>query len=79
MREIAIFRTREGQAEASVEAYRGVASILTDAEGSRGARLHRGVEDPDSFTLLVEWDSVEAHTDLTQKPWLEGGLTCPRH
>ncbi|CAN5566192.1 hypothetical protein BH24ACT18_BH24ACT18_06280 [soil metagenome] len=55
VREIAVFRTHEGQAEAFVEAY-------------RGASLHRGVEDPDSFTLIVEWDSVEAHTTPTQKP-----------
>ncbi len=68
VREIAVFRTHEGQAEAFVEAYGGVASILTEAEGSRGASLHRGVEDPDSFTLIVEWDSVEAHMDLTRKP-----------
>jgi len=45
-----------------------VANILADAEGSRGASLHRGVEDPDSVTLIVEWDSVEAHTVLTREP-----------
>lgn len=71
VREIAVFQTREGQAEAFVEAYGGVASILNEAEGSGGARLHRGVEDPDSFTLIVEWDSVDAHTALTQKPHFE--------
>lgn len=45
-----------------------MARILTDTEGSRGASLHPGVEDPNSFTLIVEWDSVDAHTALTQKP-----------
>lgn len=68
VREIAEFRTLKGQAEAFVEAYGSVANILTDAEGSKGASLYRGVEEPDSFTLMVEWDSVEAHTALTQKP-----------
>ena len=57
VREIAVCRTREGQAEAFVEAYGGVADILNEAEGSRGASLHRGVEDPDSFTLIVRWDT----------------------
>ena len=71
VREIAVFRTQEGQAEAFVEAYGGVANLLNDAEGSRGAVLHRGVEDPDSFTLIVEWDSVDAHTALTQTPQFE--------
>ncbi len=79
VREIAVFRTQEGQAGAFVEAYGGVADILNEAEGSRGASLHRGVEDPDSFTLIVEWDSVEAHTNLTQKPEFEkfGGAITP--
>ena len=71
VREIAMLRTREGQAEAFVEAYGGVANILNEAEGSRGASLHRGIEDPDSFTLIVEWDSVDAHTALTQTPRFE--------
>lgn len=68
VREIAVFEVQEGQAQAFVEAYEGVANILTSAEGSREVTLYRGVEDPDSFTLIVEWDSVEAHTALTQKP-----------
>jgi len=68
VREIAVFQTQEGQAEQFVEAYTSVAGILNDAEGSRGATLHRGVEDPDSFILIVEWVSIEAHTTLTQKP-----------
>jgi len=71
VREIAEFRTLEGQAEAFVEAYGRVTNVLTDAEGSGGAVLHRGVEDPDSFTLIVEWDTVDAHTALTQRPEFE--------
>ena len=70
-REIAVFRTQEGQAEAFVRAYGGVANMLDEAEGSRGAVLHRGVEDPDSFTLIVEWDSVDTHMALKQKPRFE--------
>ena len=71
VRGISMFWTREGQAEAFVEVYGGVANIRNDSEGSRGASLHRGVEDPDSFTLIVEWDCVQAHTALTQRPQFE--------
>lgn len=71
VREIAIFKIREGNEEAFAEAYNGVSDILEQAEGSHGAELHRGVENPDTFTLIVEWDSVEAHTNLTQKPEFE--------
>ena len=57
VREIAVFRTREGQAEAFVEADGAVANILNNAEGNSGASLHRGVEGLDSFTPIAEWDS----------------------
>lgn len=71
VREIAIFRVQDGSEEEFVEAYNGVSDILENAEGSHGATLHQGVENPDTFTLLVEWDSVEAHTNLTQQPEFE--------
>ena len=57
VRGISVFRTREGQAEALVEACGGVANVLNDAEGNSDASLHRGVEGLDSFTPIVEWDS----------------------
>lgn len=68
VREIAVFEVHEGQGEAFIEAYTGVAHVLNEARGSHGATLHRGVENPNSFTLFVEWDSVGAHTALTQEP-----------
>jgi heme-degrading monooxygenase HmoA len=30
--------------------------------GFRSARVTRGVESPSRFVLLIEWDSLEAHT-----------------
>ena len=68
VREIAVFEVQEGQGESFIEAYKGVSRILNEASGSRGATLHRGIEDPRAFTLIVEWDSVEAHTGLTKEP-----------
>ncbi len=66
-----MFRTQEGRAETIIEAYGGAANNPNEAEGSRGAVLHPGVGDPGSFTLTAEWDSVDAHTALTQKPQFE--------
>ncbi len=66
--EIAVLDVREGQGENFVEAYNGVSNVLNEASGSHGATLHRGVENPNSFTLIVEWDSVDAHTALTKEP-----------
>ena len=71
VREIADFEVQEGQGEAFAEAYGGVAHVLSEAEGCHGATLYRGVEHPNAFTLIVEWDSVEAHTALTKEPRFE--------
>ena len=68
VREIAVFEVQEGQGEGFVEAFNGVAHVLNGAKGSHGATLHRGMENPNSFTLIVEWDSVDAHNALTKEP-----------
>lgn len=77
--EIATFRVRGGSEKDFIEAYSGVYDVLELAEGSHGVTLHRGIENPETFTLIVEWDSVEAHTNLTQKPEFEkfGGAITP--
>ena len=31
------------------------------AKGCRKAEMHRGIENPDSFILLAEWDTLEDH------------------
>ena len=68
VREIAVFEVQEGQGESFVEAYGGVAHVLNEAPGSNGATPHSGIENPNSYTLFVEWDSVDAHTALTKEP-----------
>jgi len=42
-------------------AYLGARSVLVETEGCRSVRMTRGIESPNRFVLLVEWDSVEAH------------------
>jgi heme-degrading monooxygenase HmoA len=41
-------------------------SILAGADGCSSARVGRGVETPDKFILLLEWDTVEAHIAFTK-------------
>ena len=40
--------------------------ILRSAAGCNSVTASKGVEHPDMFMLLVEWDSVEAHIACTQ-------------
>ena len=72
VREIAVFEVQEVQGEGLIEAYNGAARVPNEAAGSHGATLHRGIENPNSFTLFVEWDPVYAHTALTREPAFKG-------
>ena len=48
--------------EAEFEAAFAVAKrIIAGAAGFRSLRLSRGIERPNEYLLLVEWDSLEAH------------------
>jgi quinol monooxygenase YgiN len=48
-------------AEGFAAAYRRAHAILVATDGCRSVRMTHGIESPDRFVLLVEWDSVEAH------------------
>ncbi len=51
----------EAQFIAGVEASR---ELFARAAGCHGFTLHRSLEDPAHFVLLVKWDSVAHHNDL---------------
>jgi quinol monooxygenase YgiN len=36
--------------------------LFMAADGCHGIELHQSIEQPSSFTLIVKWDNVEAHT-----------------
>ena len=59
--EVADIRVRPGSEDDFAAAYLGAREVLTSTPGCRSVRMTRGVESPDRFVLLVEWDSVEAH------------------
>jgi quinol monooxygenase YgiN len=42
-------------------AYREARAVLVGTEGCRSVRMTHGIESPERFVLLVEWDSVEVH------------------
>jgi heme-degrading monooxygenase HmoA len=46
---------------------RGIA-LLASTQGVESVNLGRGVESPDKFMLLVEWESMEAHIAFTKGP-----------
>jgi heme-degrading monooxygenase HmoA len=60
--EIAQIDVREGT-EAEFEAAVAKARpLFLQAEGCHGVQLRRSVEHPTRYRLVVEWETVEAHT-----------------
>ena len=59
--EIADIRVQPGTADEFVAAFHGIKHVFDSVEGFRSARLTHGIESPERFVLLIEWDSVEAH------------------
>jgi heme-degrading monooxygenase HmoA len=60
---VARFDIKPGSEDDFVAAYDGVRGEVAQSPGCRSMRMTRGVESPSSFVLLIEWDSLEAHTE----------------
>lgn len=60
---------KEGLEEdfAAVMADRGT-PLLTCLKGVKSVSLGRGVENPDKFMLLIEWETMDAHIAFTKDP-----------
>jgi heme-degrading monooxygenase HmoA len=59
--ERALFAIKPGQADDFEKAFSQARTLIERAKGCRKASMHRGIENPDSFILLVEWDTLEDH------------------
>jgi heme-degrading monooxygenase HmoA len=59
--EIADITVTPGSEDDFAAAVREGIRYVADTPGFGSARLTRGVETPNRFVLLIEWDSVEAH------------------
>ena len=61
--EIADIRIAPGQ-QAAFEAaiQHGIATVISKAQGFRTARVQHGIESPERYVLMIEWDTLEDHT-----------------
>ena len=57
---------KAGQEEEFEQAMQRGREVLEACAGSRSVTLSRGVENPSSYLLLIQWDSVDAHVAATQ-------------
>ena len=61
--EIADIRIHPGQQAAFEDAIqRGIQTVISRAQGFRGAKVNRGIESPERYILQIFWETLEDHT-----------------
>ena len=60
--EVAMLTVHAGQESAFETAMTKAAPVIAGSRGYLGHELRRCVETPGRYVLLVEWDTLEAHT-----------------
>ncbi|MBV8500954.1 MAG: antibiotic biosynthesis monooxygenase [Paucibacter sp.] len=62
--EIADIRIQAGrQAEFEDAIRHGIATVLSTSKGFIGARVQHGIESPERYVLMIEWATLEDHTE----------------
>ncbi len=58
---------RNAEFEAAIE--RGLATVIAKAKGYRSHKVQKGIDSPERYLLMIEWDTLESHTvDFRQGP-----------
>lgn len=60
--ERAVFEITPGSEPAFEAAVEQAKAVVAQAAGFRSLSLARGIEQPSTYLLLIEWDTVEDHT-----------------
>ena len=69
--EIALLQARAGASDALRAGLQTAQAVIARAPGYLGSAFHQGIEEPDSFLLRIEWESVDAHmVGFRQSPLL---------
>ncbi len=68
--EIADIRIPPGkQAEFDAAIQHGIKTVVSAAKGFRGFEVRKGIETPERYVLMIEWETLENHTvDFRQGP-----------
>ena len=61
--ELADIRIAPGKnAEFDAAIMRGIDTVASRAAGFRGYQVHKGIESPERYVLMIFWDTLENHT-----------------
>ena len=58
--DITIHPGRQAEFDAAIQ--RGVETIIAKAKGFVGYQVHKGIESPERYLLLIRWETLENHT-----------------
>jgi len=61
--EHAVLEVAEGREVEFEAAFAGALELIGGSPGFRSLRLSRGLEHPNRYVLLVEWNTLEDHTE----------------
>ena len=61
--EVADIRIQPGQQAAFDEAIqRGIRTVVSRSKGFRSHKVQKGIESPERYLLMIEWETLENHT-----------------
>ncbi len=60
--EMAVLNVHSGESQEFERALQGASALIASVAGYHAHELHRCVETPDRYLLLVYWERLEAHT-----------------
>jgi heme-degrading monooxygenase HmoA len=68
--ELADIRIQPGrQADFDAAIQRGVDTVIAQAKGFCGYKVHKGLESPERYVLMIWWTTLENHTvDFRESP-----------
>ncbi len=60
---MAILQVRQKQTGSFEEAFSRAQQLLKQRKGYLGHELHKGIEYPDRYLLIIRWETLEDHTE----------------
>ncbi len=68
--ELADIQIQSGkQQEFDAAILHGVQTVISQAKGFRGYQIHKGIESPARYLLMIFWETLENHTvDFRESP-----------
>ena len=68
--ELADIRIHAGKQDEFDQAIqRGLAEVISQAEGFCGFKVNKGIESPERYVLMIFWETLENHTvDFRESP-----------